>query len=184
MDIKRGSFNKLFWGTLFIMLDFRLQGFDVLPDVIGYIIYACALGALATNNGYFKKAFNSNFPLIVLSVFSIYEKQNNTSGFNISEGAIGIVLVILSTILGLLVMYNLFQGINEVADERGKTEITTISNTRWKQYLYLQIATFVMFIAIFIPIFALFYIFALFIASIAYAVVLMIFFKRCEEALV
>lgn len=36
--MNESGFHKLYWGFLFILIDFRINGFDILPNVIGYII--------------------------------------------------------------------------------------------------------------------------------------------------
>lgn len=43
------AFRSLYWGFLFIMIDFRLQGIDVLPDIIGYAFFNTAISGIRCN---------------------------------------------------------------------------------------------------------------------------------------
>ena len=64
----RSGFDKLFWGFLFVMIDFRIQGFDIIPDVIGYILFAVGFHMLAVNSTFFKKAENFNYIMVIVSM--------------------------------------------------------------------------------------------------------------------
>lgn len=181
----RDGLNKIFWGFIFILLDFKIQGFDILPDVVGYILFAMGFGILASSNEYFQKAKNFNIPLIILSIFSIYERPSQTSG-GVQLGTLGIFGVIIgiaAIVLNLLVIYNMFMGIKNEADQQGKFDLSTEAEKRWKQYLTLQIAVFFSFILIFIPPLAIIFIIGLAIVSIVLTVAIMGFIKRCSESL-
>ena len=90
------GFTQLYWGFLFVMLNFRIQGFDILPDIVGYIFFAFGFAALASNSEHFKKASRLNIPMIILSIFSIYESSPRL-GINVnfdSANALGILYII------------------------------------------------------------------------------------------
>jgi hypothetical protein len=150
--MNQGGLMKLYWGFLFIMIDFRLQGIDVLPDIVGYLLFAAGFGILMSNSEYFNKARNFNIPMIILSIFEIYEKPAQGGGIQLgSFGIFGVLIGIASIILSLLVIYNLFMGIKEMANQQGQMELYEESDRRWNQYLILQIASIFAFILIFIP---------------------------------
>ena len=77
--IKEG-FDRFFWGFLFIMIDFRIQGFDVLPYIIGFILFALGFKALAEQNSYFAKAKTINLVMVILSLFQIYDGRQKKAG--------------------------------------------------------------------------------------------------------
>jgi hypothetical protein len=183
--MSENGFGKLYWGILFIMIDFRLQGFDVLPDIIGYILFAIGFGILVSNSEYFEKARNFNIPMIILSLFSVYEKPaQGGGGIQIgSLGAFGILIGIASIILGLLVMYNLFMGIKDLAVQKEQVGFCEEADKRWNQYLLLQIAGLLAMVLIFIPPLALIFIIGLLIVSVWLTVVIMKFIKNCELSL-
>ena len=182
--VNESGFSKLYWGFLFIMVDFRIQGFDILPDIIGYIFFAAGFSILAENSAYFKKAGYINIPMIILSAFSIYEKPAQGGGIQLGPlGLFGILIAIASLVSGLLVVYNLFMGIKEMAEKREQMDIYEEADKRWNQYLLLQLAAILAFVLIFIPPLAIVYIFVMFIVSIVLTVIIMQFMKRCGECL-
>jgi hypothetical protein len=166
------------------MIDFKINGFDILPDIIGYILFAVGLSILAENSIYFVKARNFNIPMMILSVFSIYEKPAQGGGIQLGPlGLFGVLVAVAALVLGLLVVYNLFMGIKEMAESRGQIDIYEEADKRWNQYLLLQLAAILAFILVFIPPLAIVYIIIMLIASIALTVFIMQFMKRCGECL-
>ncbi|GIP32106.1 hypothetical protein [Paenibacillus sp. J2TS4] len=163
------------------MIDFRIQGFDILPDIIGYILFAVGFSTLAEQSSYFKKAGNLNIFMIFLSIFSIYEQPDTGGGIHFNP--MGMVVGIVSLILGLVIVYYLFMGIKEMANRQEKTTIYEEAEKRWTQYLLLQVAAMVAFVMIIIPPLAIIYIVALFVFSIALTILIMRFMKRCEQYL-
>jgi len=177
--IEKG-FNQLYWGFLFTMLDFRIQGFDVLPDFVGYLLFASGFGILAANSMYFKKASKLNIPMIILSIFTIYERPKQEPGINID--LLGSIVGIVSLILGLLIIYYLFAGVKEMSVNVHQ-DIYEEADIRWRQYLMLQIAVMLGFVIIFIPFLNFLYIIGLLAASVVLMFVIMGFMKRCGEQL-
>lgn len=180
----QNEFNKIFWGFLFIMISFRIQGIDILPDIIGYIFFAVAFSSLASGNEHFRKAQNFNIPMIILSVFSIYEVPAQNGGTLLTSlGFIGILISVVSIIFNLLVIYNMFMGIKDMAGERNQMELYNETDRRWNQYLAFQIAACCTFFLFFIPLLALVYVIGLLIVSIILTVIIMGFIKRCSISL-
>ena len=44
------AFKKLFWGYIFIFINLRISGVDILPDSIGYIIILQGIKMLFPNS--------------------------------------------------------------------------------------------------------------------------------------
>lgn len=175
--------NKLYWGFLLIMLSLRIQGFDILPDIVGYILFASAFSDLASESTNFSTAAKFNIPMIILSVFSIYQNPAQVQGINLgSLGLLSIPLGIATFVLNLLVVYNIFMGIKAMASQRGQFELASESDQKWNQYKMLQIAAVFTFILIFIPMIGFIYIMVLFVVAIVIAVKIMGFIKRCKES--
>ncbi|MBP1925646.1 hypothetical protein J2Z76_001505 [Sedimentibacter acidaminivorans] len=40
------GFKKFYWGFLLVLIDFRLQGIDIFPDIIGFIFLLVVLNFL------------------------------------------------------------------------------------------------------------------------------------------
>ena len=178
------GFRKLFWGFLFILIDFRISGFDILPNFIGYILFAVGFSILAKNSIYFVKASNYNIVMILLSLFSIYQYPAQGSGIEFGPlGLFAIPVVIASVIFNLLVVYNLFNGIKDMAECSERGELYSEAETRWKQFLALQLTALIGFLLVFIPGVALVYIVVMFIFPIVVATLIMLFMTRCGERL-
>jgi hypothetical protein len=178
------AFNKFYWGFFFIMIDFRLQGVDILPDIIGYLLFAAGFAVLVLRSSCFEKARSLNIFMIVLSVFQIYERPAQGGGLHFGAlGPIGFLIGIAAAILNLLLIYNLFMGIRDMADLQGEINIREEAERRWTQYLVLQFAGFFAIILIIIPPIAMIFIIVLFIFSIVFTIAIMSFMKRCGTSL-
>lgn len=182
--MNRSGFDKLYWGFLFVMIDFKIQGFDILPDIVGYILFAIGFSILAERSTYFKKSSKYNVPMIILSILSIYEPQNQKSGIQLGQfGLLSIPIAIAGLVFSLIVVYNLFMGIKDMAQTQGQMSYFHEADSKWRQFLTLQIAVLFAFVLIFIPVVALIYIIGIFVASVTITVGIMRFIKSCGEDL-
>ena len=182
--MKESAFNKLFWGFLLIMLSFRIQGFDIFPDIVGYLLFASAFNDLASSSNFFSIASKYNIPMIVLSIFSIYQRpvQSGEISFNVL-GVLGIPIAIAAFVLTLLVVYNLFMGIKDMAEKQGQFELAKESVESWNKYKLLMIAIACALLFALIPFLGIFYIVFIIIVSIIITVSILRFIKRCGENL-
>jgi len=182
--MNESGFNKLYWGFLFVMLSFRIQGFDIFPNIGGYLFFAPGLRQLISSSEYFNIAAKYNFPMIILSIFAIYQVPAQSGGFNLGLlGIFSIPIAIASFVLNLLVVYNLFMGIKDMAKKREQSDFVIESEEKWNQYMLLQIASVCSFIVIFIPIIGVLYIIAILVISIVLTISILGFIKRCNESL-
>lgn len=175
--------DKLYFGFIFIMLSFRIQGIDIFPDIIGYILFAYGLSCLSTYSYYFDKASKYNYPAILLSIFLIYQKPAPIEGSGLKLGSLGVLGLILAAtiiILNLLIVYNIFLGIKDMSDTREKSDISIEAMEKWNYYKYLTIAGLFTFVLILIPALALAYVFVLTLVSISVLVAIMGFIKKCK----
>jgi len=180
---KRGI-RKLYLGFIFIMLSFRIQGFDVLPDTLGYLLFASGFNDLVLHSPHFSKAAKYNISMLILSLFSIYQSPVISGDIQFSPfGIFGIPISIATFVLNLLVVYNLFMGIKDMAENGGQSGIAVESNKIWNQYKLLQIAIVSSFVIIFIPLLALVYIIVVFVITIKLVITIVGFLKRCSEYL-
>lgn len=177
--------NKLYWGFIFIMLGFRIQGFDILPDTVGYLFFASGFAGLASSSSYFSTAAKFNIPMIFFSLLSIYQAPAQGSGINFGPlGMMGIPLGIIGFALNLLVVYNLFMGLKDMAWQREQFFLANEADERWNHFKMLQIATVFSMILIFIPPVAFICIIALLVVSIIILVGILGYLKSCASHLV
>lgn len=175
--------NNFFWGFLFISLNFRICGFDILPDVIGFILFAMAFSQIKEYSQHFSKASTLNIFTLILSIFSIYEVKNNNSGITFGIlGPFSILVGLASLILTLYVIYNLFMGMKEMLNNHDKHMLAEEADDRWSQYKALTIASILAFIVIFIPVINILYVLGLFIFGIVFLVKTMQYFSSCKKS--
>jgi hypothetical protein len=183
--MNESGFNKLYWGFIFIMFGFRIQGFDILPDIVGYLFFASAFSDFTSSSTYFKEAAKYNIPMIILSVFSIYQRPAQGVGIHLGTfGIFSIAIAIAMFVLNLLVVYNIFMGIKDMAKKQEQSGLVIESEEKWNQYKLLQIAFLCSFILVFMPLLGIVYIFVMFVITIIIAVGILGFLKRCGESLV
>ena len=177
------GFSSIFWGILFLF-DFRINGFDILPDFVGYLLIFHGLGLLLSRKDHFLVARNYTLPLIVLSFFSIYEVQrplNQMDPFTLLAMLIGLAAMVLN----LLVIYHICMGIAELAEEAEKEILKDNANNRWRYFLYFQVFLISsMLIGMLIPPILVVVFVPLFIGTIVVTVLLMGLMKQAEQELV
>ena len=78
------GFNKISWGFLFIFFDFRIQGFDIIPDIIGYWLIYLGLKEIVSMSSHFIEAKKYSVILGILSILDIYEIKMPMDQFSIS----------------------------------------------------------------------------------------------------
>lgn len=127
------GYKKLFWGFIFLF-DFRFNGFDILPDIIAYILFYQGLTILEEKNEFFGIAKKFTIPMIFISILDIYQPQMNEFGSN-PLGVFGILLGIISVVLGLIIIYNICKGIGYEASLINNAELESQSNNRWLLFL-------------------------------------------------
>jgi hypothetical protein len=141
------AYRYFFWGFLFIF-DFRFNGLDILPDFVGYWLFLAGLKQVAEQSSHFLQAKTYVWPLLFISILDLYQIQGN-AGFepvSVLSMLIGLVLLVLD----LLVVYHMCQGIIERSKAFGDQGLEYTAEKRWKYYLVLKGAFFIMFPLIFL----------------------------------
>ncbi len=178
------GFNKLSWGFLFIVLDFKICGFDIFPDVIGFILFAMAFSQLKEHSQHFSKASTLNIFTLLLSIFSIYKVQSSNSSI-INYGILGSFSIFVGIpyfILTLLVIYNLLMGMKEMLISNNKNSLAMEADERWTRFITLIIASILGGLLLFIPVLGVIYILGLLIFSIVFLVKTMQYFSSCKKS--
>ncbi|WBW95606.1 hypothetical protein [Oceanirhabdus sp. W0125-5] len=140
------GYKNFFWAFIFLF-DFRIGGFDILPDIIAYILFYSGLNKLSDRNENFAKGKVFAIPLIFLSIFDIYQVRVpfNEIG-NVSYGGVLILLGIVHTIINLMMIYRICMGIAEEARLNSDYDLEEKALKRWKLYLIVNIALYVLMI--------------------------------------
>lgn len=140
------TYNRIFWGFLLVLLDFRIGLVDILPDFIGYIMIGSALTKLVDQHFYFGKAKLPVFALTFLSLGDLIQ----TPSTNLLERSLSLdnlPLMLIGQITLLFQLYLVFvicKAIYLVAEVSGFTELMTGVKYRWYYYLLSSIAMLVL----------------------------------------
>ncbi|MCY6957724.1 hypothetical protein [Clostridium brassicae] len=184
----KNGFTKIFWGFLFIMINFRITGFDILPDPIGYLLFFIGFKELSSKSNYFIKGRNCSIIMVILSIFTIYQTPPNGKGAGLIK--LGVLekfiipISIIVLIIGIYIVYNLFMGVKEMCHQQENTLLYDEAEDLWRKYIYLTIGIVFLGLLIHIPLIAILFAIVLAIASIILAVKIMKFIKKCESVLI
>jgi hypothetical protein len=178
------GFRKLYWGFLFAMIDFRIQGIDVFPDVLGYLLFALGLAVLGPRSTRFRQAGQFNVAMIILSLFSLYERPIQDGGAYLGPlGPLGMLIGFAAMVVDLLVVYHLFMGVADLASRQGAGAVAGEAGIRWRQYVLLAVAVLLGQVLVFLPALGIVYVVGLLMAAVALTVAIMGFMARCGERL-
>lgn len=167
---------KMALGFAFILVDVRVGkiNFDLVPDIIGYILFALAIRDLERRSECFAKARLFNLALIVVSIFTI-ARVGNTPSF---IGPIGYLIGLAGLILKLLVVYYLLMGTKEMLVMAGNRVLAAETDRLWLYFLILSAAGILTIFIATVPVLSVLYNLALLILSI----VLLIMITRFNMA--
>ncbi len=135
------SINKLFIGLLIVLLDLRVNELNLLPDSVGYLIVGIALGQLES----FQKSFGSGRKyaalLFLVALPDVYSQGLNIFPAGTTQGInpLGPLWGGIGAALHLALAYSIFQGLLELAREKGLKELETTTAERWKSYLVIKV---------------------------------------------
>lgn len=170
------GFKKFFWAFLFILVDFRVKGFDILPDVIGYILIYSGLSTFEDKNKYFERAKGIALTMVVISIYYIYASPGSNLEFSL-----GTVIGIIGEIISLLLVYSVFMGIRQMGQESRKDDIILEAESSWRFYLTLTVVTLAQLLFMFAPVTYIYYIIILFFANIFVLIKIMKFMHMCKH---
>jgi hypothetical protein len=122
------GFGQLLWGFVFLF-DFRINGFDILPDAIGYLLIYMGLNWHKEPSSPFHKAQMLIIPLLFLSIFDMFP-----GGLLNGAGGWSTLLRLAYRILDLMAVYQICLGIQRLAEARGDFALAQMARTRWNMY--------------------------------------------------
>ncbi len=105
--------KHIFIGYILIFFHLKINGFDLLPDFIGYALIAYGLGQMAEDSGYYVEAKPW---AVVLTFVAVFTGIMGLFGITYSP-AIGVLNLIFSCI-SLYLMYLIGKGVCEAEQKR------------------------------------------------------------------
>jgi hypothetical protein len=143
-------FGKLFWGFLIAFIDIRINGFDLLIDLLGYVVVVIGLGELARVNGKFARARPYATALLILSALDLFtrtpagDSQTNEGLFG--SAALAVAFSIALLFVNLMLVNLICRGIGEMAEAAGNQDLADLSKTRWFFFLWAYVASTLLFV--------------------------------------
>jgi len=162
------------------MVDFRLNGFDILPDFVGYLLFYIGLSKMLSANSNFGKAKNVSLLMVFLSLPSLLQMELYPA--NVGWGFGMILFSIIVVILDLYIVFHICRGIEELASQRSVHDLAAQARSRWTLYFILNVLVLMLMVFAFANILAILVI-PLFIFSIIVLILLMGLMKAAEARL-
>lgn len=148
-----GGLKLAFWGLIFTVINIRIQGFDIVPDVVGYIMVIVGLGRIEKYEKNFTMAKWAAIILAVLALNNIYQapvqhkvnqmgmEQTVASSMNFNAGMFGavlwlaVILIIVGLAVNIYFIYSMCMGIKNLSNQVGDYKLAEICDDRWKLIL-------------------------------------------------
>lgn len=105
--------NLIFIGYILIFFHFKINGIDLLPDFVGYLLIASGLGRLEEQSELFVKARPWAYVMSVISIF-----YGIAGLFGITYGPAFVVLNLATGAASLYLMYLIGHGIYDTEQKR------------------------------------------------------------------
>jgi hypothetical protein len=119
----------MFAGTLFLFFNFRVMGFNIIPNFIGYILIFVGLRRMEHNSRLLRKAKYFALIGLVLSLPGIYTIEYPLGQAPLWLMAYSLMMSPLSLIANLLLLYYLLYGIADLARQASKDNIAQRSRS-------------------------------------------------------
>ena len=126
----RGHFSQLFWGLLIVIFDFSMNGFDLLPNGVCYLIVAAGCKSMAAWSPRFTTARTFCFVLAILWLV----------GFAI-HSEIATVISLARTLINCAFLWQLLGGIAEFALDRQRPDLAGRAHNRLLAYVAVMLGT-------------------------------------------
>jgi hypothetical protein len=120
-------FGLIFWGLIFVIVNVTLNGFDLLPDFIGYLLVAVGTDGLGAVSRKFSTARTLAWCLVPVSLASLFV-----------AGELGTTLGYVRFALDCFMMWALLGGIMDFAVARERFDLAQRAAARRVAYVVLM----------------------------------------------
>lgn len=143
------------YGLIITLININIQGFDIFPDVIGYILVVVGLGKIEQYEDNFKLAKRVALIQTVLAAINIVKPQNQdvsasngffqTANVSFSAGIFGnipwlaILLALIGTVVSIVFAYAMCMGMKNLLIRTGDEILAGTCEDRWKLLLISQV---------------------------------------------
>ena len=120
-------FGQIFWGLLLVILDFKINHIDILPDFVGYILIAIGCRGLVIASPQFSTASMMSWILVALAFVGFALRGDAASLFRIVDLAAHCAMI-----------WFLLGGVMELATARQRPDLSDRASKRRIAYLALM----------------------------------------------
>ena|GEM_PF-3301194 len=136
------ALKRIAWGYVFMLLDFRINSFDLLPDWLGllFIAYGCAKAAEVSGVKEFWTAQKAAALYFLYTIIAFFIQMNYSASPIIQAGErpeynVTMLLVLIGQLIHLLLVYGLCSSIHAYAIKQEQPGLQNSASARWKVYL-------------------------------------------------
>ena len=120
----KSSFAFIFWGLLLAFLDFSINGFDVLPDALGFGLVAIGAAGLSRHSPHFRLASSLCWFLVVAWFVGLFVSGDVAWSFSV-----------LVTTVNLAMHWTLLGGVIDVATDQSRLDLAQQAASRRLAYV-------------------------------------------------
>jgi hypothetical protein len=120
-------FGQIYWGLLLVILDFKVNDIDLLPDFIGYILVATGARGLLEVSDRFRIVRNLSWCLAIISVAN-----------SLLFGDRSLVWELVAAALDCAMMWFLLGGVIDISSARDRLDLAEQASHRRIAYLTLM----------------------------------------------
>ena len=130
--------SYIFFGYLLVFLNARINGFDILPDFIGYLLIFAGINKLAARSRYFSKA---SFLALFMSVVSLGDLIHLETITVESELFMALLVAasVFFTVIPLYLMYFITKGVADLEWDAGKNLAADRLMQAWKMNVFVTL---------------------------------------------
>lgn len=127
----RQSYSLFFWGLILAVLDLRLNGFDVLPDLVGYILIWLAATRISSISPAFRRVIGPTAALTVLDVVGFF-----------ATGDVVAILGHVQAVLGCVMVWLLLGAVATDCGADGHHDLVASAHNRRRWYVGITVAAY------------------------------------------
>jgi len=125
-------YSRIVWGLAFELIDFRIQFFDIMPDVVGYILIMLGLSGIQPRDNHFRLAWVAAGLQMILSIPRIVGQPFTLSLVHPeAQGVLPLLMTAIETLAEMAMLYGICAGIRDRARRDGRPDLAHAARTGW-----------------------------------------------------